>query len=349
MNRTLTAAGLAVATAVFAGAGALSVLGAGTTGGQGSCQDGAVFAQTSARGLPAWWDMAGQGAERNRHAATIIAVGRAQNVPPRGWAVALATAIQESRLINLAGGDRDSLGLFQQRPSQGWGTPQQIQTPRYAAAKFYAGLLAVPDWELMPVTVAAQTVQRSAFPDAYAQWEGAANLLVRQLGDVAVNPVNAECGTASNAALTGNSVAERAVNAALSQANHAPPIPYSWGGGGFNGPSEGFAQGAGLVGFDCSGLMQYAWWQAGKVRLPRTAREQANATVQVSRDDIRAGDLLFFYGYSHVGIYDGRGGMVEAPSTGKNLRVTPNVFTRPYYRDGLDSIRRVTTTTSPAA
>jgi peptidoglycan DL-endopeptidase CwlO len=113
-----------------------------------------------------------------QNAATIIAVGREMGVPVRGHVVALATAMQESVLRNLDYGDRDSLGLFQQRPSMGWGTPAQVRDPRYAARKFYAWLLSIPGWQAMPVTVAAQKVQRSGFPDAYAKWEDEAAAIV---------------------------------------------------------------------------------------------------------------------------------------------------------------------------
>ena len=82
--------------------------------------------------------------------------------------VALAAALQESNLLNLPYGDRDSLGLFQQRPSQGWGTAAQILDPAYAASAFYARLVDVPGWESLPVTQAAQLVQSSADPGAYA-------------------------------------------------------------------------------------------------------------------------------------------------------------------------------------
>jgi hypothetical protein len=95
------------------------------------------------------------------------------NVPEQGWVVAIAAALQESGLHNLDYGDWDSLGLFQQRPSQGWGTPAQIMNPTYAATQFYRNLLAVPDWQQMTVNDAAQAVQRSGFPNAYAQHEQA--------------------------------------------------------------------------------------------------------------------------------------------------------------------------------
>jgi hypothetical protein len=104
------------------------------------------------------------------NAATIAAVGIRKGVPGRAVEVALATSLQESKLQNLTGGDRDSVGLFQQRPSQGWGTTKQIADPRYAANRFYGALTHVKGWQLMSITQAAQAVQRSAHPDAYAKW-----------------------------------------------------------------------------------------------------------------------------------------------------------------------------------
>jgi murein DD-endopeptidase MepM/ murein hydrolase activator NlpD len=115
------------------------------------------------------------------NAATIIAVGKQLDVPRRGWIVALATAMQESSLHNLDHGDRDSLGLFQQRPSQGWGTRTQIMNPVYSATAFYRRLLAVGNWQNLEITEAAQAVQRSALPNAYERWESDATALVTAL------------------------------------------------------------------------------------------------------------------------------------------------------------------------
>jgi murein DD-endopeptidase MepM/ murein hydrolase activator NlpD len=115
------------------------------------------------------------------NAEVIVSVGAAMNVPPRGWVIALAAAMQESRLYNLPFGDRDSIGLFQQRPSQGWGSREQLTDPAYAAEKFYTALLAVPDWQAMAVNDAAQAVQLSGTPNAYAQWETAAQALAGEL------------------------------------------------------------------------------------------------------------------------------------------------------------------------
>jgi murein DD-endopeptidase MepM/ murein hydrolase activator NlpD len=125
--------------------------------------------------------------EQARDAAIIIKVGQDRRVPPRGWVIAVATSLQESRLHNLPDlgprNDHDSIGLFQQRPSMGWGTPDQIADPVYAAGKFYDKLVTVPDWQALPLTVAAQDVQRSAYPDAYAKQEPFATEIVNQLAD----------------------------------------------------------------------------------------------------------------------------------------------------------------------
>jgi murein DD-endopeptidase MepM/ murein hydrolase activator NlpD len=123
--------------------------------------------------------LAGLSAEQARNAGVIVAVGERMKVPVRGWVIAIATALQESDLINSRGGDQDSLGLFQQRPSQGWGTPEQIMSPDYAATKFYEHLLRVPGWQTMPLTQAAQAVQRSAYPDAYTKHEPRATEIVK--------------------------------------------------------------------------------------------------------------------------------------------------------------------------
>jgi hypothetical protein len=111
------------------------------------------------------------------NAATIAAIGIRAQLPDQALVVALAAALQESKLENLSGGDRDSVGLFQQRPSQGWGSAQQLHDPRYAARKFYAALARVPGWEQMRVTEAAQRVQRSAHPEAYEKWGDEAKVL----------------------------------------------------------------------------------------------------------------------------------------------------------------------------
>ncbi|MDI5963901.1 hypothetical protein [Streptantibioticus silvisoli] len=115
------------------------------------------------------------------NAATIGAVAVSRDLPERALTIALATAMQESDLRNLSGGDRDSLGLFQQRPSQGWGTREQIVDPVYSANEFFDELVKIPGYSRLPLTVAAQRVQRSGYPQAYAKHEADASLLAGAL------------------------------------------------------------------------------------------------------------------------------------------------------------------------
>lgn len=125
-------------------------------------------------------------ADQLANAGLIVSIGIERDVPRAGLVIAVATAIQESRLRNLRGGDRDSIGLFQQRPSQGWGTPKQLADPAYQTRKFYDKLLKIRGWEQMRLTEAAQAVQISAFPEAYAKHAAAATRLVDKLSPQAV-------------------------------------------------------------------------------------------------------------------------------------------------------------------
>ncbi|MFL6112272.1 MAG: M23 family metallopeptidase [Catenulispora sp.] len=128
-----------------------------------------------------------------RNAAIIIKTGSGMGLPPRAWVIAVATAMQESGLNNLgnlgAHNDHDSLGLFQQRPSTGWGTPKQIMDPVYASTKFYSRLRTIPGWDRMSLTQAAQRVQVSAYPDAYAKHEAVATQIVNLLAHGAARAV----------------------------------------------------------------------------------------------------------------------------------------------------------------
>jgi LysM repeat protein len=130
--------------------------------------------------------------EQESNAKTIIAVGKQLGVSDYGLVVALAAAMQESSLRNIDYGDRDSVGLFQQRPSQGWGTVSQLTDPTYSTRLFFggasnpnkgitAGLLDIAGWESLTVTQAAQRVQISAYPDAYAKWETSARFWLSDL------------------------------------------------------------------------------------------------------------------------------------------------------------------------
>ncbi|MBF4561121.1 LysM peptidoglycan-binding domain-containing protein [Microbacterium sp. VKM Ac-2870] len=142
---------------------------------------------------PAAATVQGLDAEQIANARVIIGVGRSLGVPDRGIAIALATAMVESWIRNLDWGDRDSLGLFQQRPSTGWGTPDQVRDPAQAAHAFFTGvsdangprthgLLDIPGWESMDFGAAAQAVQVSAYPQRYGPWEQQAYAWLAALG-----------------------------------------------------------------------------------------------------------------------------------------------------------------------
>jgi hypothetical protein len=294
------------------------------SGGNG-CVSVVPASQTSSAGLDR---------EQLVNAQTIVAVGRQTKVPAYGWVVAVATAMQESGLRNLDHGDRDSLGLFQQRA--GWGSKALRMDAATASRMFYVGgrqaapgLVQIRGWESMPLTVAAQAVQRSAFPDAYAKWQRLAEQIV---ADPSV--LSAVC-TGGAGFVSDGSQGAGVFAAALRYLG----TPYSWGGGGPNGPSPGFGSGANTIGFDCSSLVQYAWQQGAGVALPRVTDAQAAATTHLPPGaPLRAGDLLFFHdpgdppgSYHHMGIYDGNGNMVHAPRTGKTVEVVHDVFNDPYY------------------
>lgn len=115
--------------------------------------------------------------EQARWSALMAAIAQRRGLPPRATTIAIATAFQESKLHNIGYGDRDSVGLFQQRPSQGWGPAARLRDPHYSIGRFYDALVKIKNYEQMVITEAAQKVQRSAYPGAYAQHEDAARAL----------------------------------------------------------------------------------------------------------------------------------------------------------------------------
>ncbi|MFG2058577.1 C40 family peptidase [Micromonospora sp. NPDC048930] len=287
------------------------------------------------------WD-----SEQTTNAAVIVAVGADLKVPPRGWVIALATAMQESGLRNLPGGDRDSIGLFQQRPSQGWGTPAQLRDPRYAAGEFYQALLAIDGWQAMPLTDAAQAVQRSAFPGAYAKWEDDAIALVRVLtGGTPAGPVDGDLEQAMSNPLClfdagdgqpGSEQVPLPAGFTLPPGTPLPVVtaigwalaqlgtPYTFG-----GDCTAAHSGIPARQCDCSSLMQQAYRAAG-IPLPRTTSEQVHAGTPVADyRDLRPGDLLFIAGSrgstarpGHVGMYLGQGLIVQAPHSGDVVKIS---------------------------
>ncbi|EGX58839.1 lipoprotein [Streptomyces zinciresistens K42] len=285
--------------------------------------------------------------EQVPHAQTIVAAGLSLDVPKTGQIIALATAMQESRLRNLNYGDRDSLGLFQQRPSQGWGSAQQIRDPVYASEQFYKGLLKVSGWQQMTVTQAAQAVQKSGFPDAYAQWEDLATALQKAIAatfpnagkDESAKDKDAEAASGGCAPdkdgtsfgrIPEGSVpkgykipkdADPKARKAIEWAMRQLGTLYQWGG------SCTDARGPDPMGrCDCSSLMQQAYAHAD-VRLTRTTYTQVNEGKAVSAKNLKPGDLIFDRGTAarpeHVGLYMGEGLVIEAPRTSKPVRITP--------------------------
>ncbi|MBS2546904.1 C40 family peptidase [Catenulispora sp. NL8] len=276
-------------------------------------------------------------AARLGNAQIIAEVGISMGVPAPGEAIAIATALQESGLQNLNYGDRDSLGLFQQRPSQGWGSPAQILTPAYAARQFYSRLLQVPGWRSMSTTDAAQAVQHSGFPYAYAKWQDEAQALA------AAFTGGANCTPQDSSGLAVAAATAKAAGYHIPAGVPAPIVtaisfalaqigkPYIWGG---TGPD----------GWDCSGLMMMAYRAAG-IAIPRGSIAQSTVGIPVyDTNSLQPGDLLFVAGSDgtvtapgHVGMYLGQGILVEAPHTGLHVQLSPLAG---YWRENLVAIRR---------
>ena len=262
------------------------------------------------------------------NAAAIVAAGVRLGMPVRGQVIAVAAALQESSLWRYAnatvpasftqphdrvGHDHDSVGLFQQRG--GWGPVATRMNPAASATLFYTALLAIPHWQDLPLTAAADLVQHSALPDAYAQWETPANQIVGAVTGVS-------CPTAGGAvAPPANPRAQEVITRALRQIG----VPYVWGGGGPQGPTRG--------GFDCSGLMVYAYAGIGVTVPHQTQQIWRMFQLAIHRQaDLQPGDMLLFGAggqpahIEHVGLYLGDGRMVHAPQTGQTVTITGNLW-----------------------
>jgi cell wall-associated NlpC family hydrolase len=272
-------------------------------------------------------------------ARIIYNVGTSMQLPQQAEVIAITTAMQESRLINLPYGTSDSLGLFQQRPSQGWGSPAQIMQPVYAASAFYSALVQVPGWQSLPIAVAAQDVQHSAHPGAYARWEPLATALVASFSGTATycltdnsHGVPASGGTYLPAGFTLPSGTPFPVLTAIAYAIAQLGKPYVWGG-------------TGPAGYDCSGLVMIAY-RAARISLPRTTFQQVYAGTPVySISQLQPGDLIFTAGSDgtptdpgHVGIYIGSGLVISAPETGEPIAIAP---LDGYWTQQAAAIRRV--------
>lgn len=239
--------------------------------------------------------------ESKQTAAMIISIGKEKQLPPRAWQIALQAGKVESNLHNLSYGDRDSLGIFQMRPSQNWGSSGDILNPAYAINKFYAVLLSIPGWEQLRPGDAAQYVERSAYPDRYNQWEGLAFYLITNIAKI----TDTGCGVPQ----APTEVAGKVESFALAQLGK----PYVWGA---VGPDT----------FDCSGLTEKAYLAAG-ITIPRVAADQyASGGPKVPLSEAQPGDLLFWatdpsnpVTIHHVALYIGNGEVVHAPQPGETV------------------------------
>jgi cell wall-associated NlpC family hydrolase len=299
-------------------------------------------------------------------AATIIAVGDAESVPADGQLVALTASLTESSLRVLSnvtadpasagyphdgdGHDHDSLGLFQMRPSTGWGSVADLMDPVWSARAFYggpdgpnhgspAGLLDLPGWQDLSPGTAAQSVEDSAYPARYAVSVPLARAVVAALtGAALTGPAGCPGGAAAGGPLPAG-FAGALIGAAEKQVG----LPYVWGGGTFTGPSGTGSDGRG-PGFDCSGLVLYAAYQAsgGKVRLPHYTGDQIHDGQPVAWADKQPGDLIFYTypGASaphHVVIYLGGDRILQAPQTGQDV----GYGTLSEFGDEITTVRRL--------
>jgi hypothetical protein len=146
-------------------------------------------------------------------AATIAGVASQRSMPVRAVAIAYATALQESKLSNPDYGDRDSVGVFQQRPSEGWGTAHQIEDPVYASSRFFAALAQVPHYRRIPIEQAAQAVQHSADGTAYSQYAAEGTTLAKAFAGV--QPHAVWCEYTSDPGKTSLAAAGRSLTAAF--------------------------------------------------------------------------------------------------------------------------------------
>ncbi|SOD72934.1 NlpC/P60 family protein [Jatrophihabitans sp. GAS493] len=256
-----------------------------------------------------------------------VAVAKQRNLPVQASIDILAAGMQESHLTNLAGGDRDSVGWLQQRPSQGWGTVAQIVDPVYAAGKFLDHLVLVAHWQELPPAQVIQDVQISSDGSLYAQWVPMATAVAASLlGDPSVA---LSCSVGGGGGAAPGQAPNAAVGRALARGQSALGLPYCFDGGTATGPSHGVG-GRGCegqaVGFDCSGLALYMWAAAG-VYLDHSSASQYTSPngVLVPITQVQPGDLVFLSsdgmigGIHHTAIIwsvsgksDGSGQIIEA-------------------------------------
>jgi cell wall-associated NlpC family hydrolase len=296
----------------------LALLAGGATGPHSTSAAVLTVTRLSARACALSGPVPGLDAAKAADADAIVAAAMAASGEDRRAAqIAVMAALTESGLANLDHGDRDSLGLFQERPSQGWGTPAQLTDPTYATDALVTRLLALPDWTTVAPWMAAQQVLRSAFPDGSnyrPNWVPAGVVVAAALGN-GNTPGGCGQGTGGVSGSTGEHGLPDgyAIPLGTPQA-HAAVVrfalaqlgkPYVWGA-------------AGPASFDCSGLTMDAWETAG-VTLAHYTGDQQREGEAVRASDLTPGDLVLTPGSDqpapgiagHVGVYLGAG-LVES-------------------------------------
>ncbi len=302
---------LVVVLVILVGFGGLVGVGAMTALLGGVGQGGRSWSSCNT-GLGPWGDGAARGEqdaaalndESMRIVRRIIEIGQAREMPPRAWQIAIQAGKTESNLANLTHGDRDSLGIFQMRPSMGWGSVAQVTDVEYQINKFYDVLGEVDGWEEMRPGTAAQRVERSAYPRRYHSWEAMGAHLVSTEGQ-AGSFSGCEEMPASGV------LAGKAITFADDQIGK----PYVWGA-------------AGPDSFDCSGLTQKAWEAAG-VTIPKYSKSQyEQGGKHVSLSEAQPGDLVFWgagrdpKAIHHVALYLGNDEILQAPQPGESVERT---------------------------
>lgn len=327
-----------------------------------ACAPGeAAQAFTVAGDLP---EVDGYNAQQLETAAIIMKVAADNDLPYDAQVIGLMTAMQESTLgVNTQPtGDGGDAGPFQQRTLPGWyGTEEQVQDVAYAAEKFFLGhditetgpeaagpegyhipgLVDVFGWQHMAPTVAAQTVQGSAHPDAYAKHQSDAERIIAALAGVDVVGA-APADLSASACTPSTTVANGDVQAVIDRGKSIIGTTYDFGGGSMDGPGPG--------GIDCSAFVAYAWTAAGYRDLPRVTQDQFDflAAYPVAVKDVQPGDLIYeawgrtggvgsSSGISHVTMYIGNDQVIEASRSAMEVRISPARFNV----DAFVGIRRV--------
>ncbi|RII94860.1 C40 family peptidase [Clavibacter californiensis] len=266
--------------------------------------------------------------EQIQNAASILSIGRQRGLDRHAQQVALIAAMTESNLRDLDGGDRDSAGLFQMRPSQGWGTHDQIMDPQYAIGLFYDRLTAVPGWEAKAPGEAAQAVERSAFPDRYATHLPEAAQVMDGLSGADVARVSTTdqglaCSPSGTSASGGLAAEER-----WPTGPHAEQVAHVIA---FAKQQLGKSYRLGSTGpdsWDCSGLTKVAYAGIGiDIDDGHSATTQWSNGVARGQmhplSEVQPGDLIFWGGDDawHVGISLGGDLMIAAPKVGDVVKV----------------------------